>query len=174
MGGKGSGAKNRKTAERKLAEGNRGRRKIDVRKPIALPGEPGIPSCLTTEGRKLWPEIVGILKENGVLFTTDGIAIAALCSSMALFRKADMAVEKYGALSASVDEETGVAVLRVNPAVRVRSDALRHMRAGWQAFGLDPVSRSGLDVCKKPGAEEPKSALDSILRSKGKSDDIVN
>jgi P27 family predicted phage terminase small subunit len=171
MGGKGSGGKNKKTTERKIAEGNRGKRELDLRSSVALPGEPNIPSCLNKEGRKVWPEVCETLAANGVLFKTDGIAIAALCSSLVLFAKADAAIYEFGALHASVDETTGVGVLRTAPAVRVRSDALRHLRACWQAFGLDPVSRSGLDVAKKP--EAPKEgALDGILRSKkAKKDD---
>jgi P27 family predicted phage terminase small subunit len=170
MGGKGSGGKNRKTDEQKLVEGNRGRRALTGKdRHPSRPGEPPRPSCLTAEAAKVWPEICEILERNKVLFDTDGIAIAALCSNLVIFRQADAAVHKFGIVI--VDEETGVG--QMNPAVRVRSDAQKHLRAGWQSFGLDPVSRSGLDVVKKPKeGDQPESSMKAILNSKV-NDDVV-
>jgi len=171
MGGNGSGGRNRKATAQKKAEGNRGKRELNIREPKALPGEPPIPKFLNEAARKLWPEICAMLNQNQVLFKTDALAIAALCSSLVLFRRADEAIAKYGALCAELDELTGVAVLRTNPAVRVRSDALRHLRSSWQAFGLDPSSRSGIELPENP---KSASALDSILRAKSAKDDVVN
>ncbi len=170
MGGKGSGGKNRKPTAQKKAEGNRGKRTLNDKEPIALPGEPKIPKFLTAAGRKVWPQVCASLKELGVLYTTDSIAIAALCSSLVLFAQADAAVAKYGSVCATLDEITGVAVLRTNPAVRVRSDALRHLRSSMQAFGMDPSSRAGVQVPE----DSSESALDRILRSKSAKDDVVN
>jgi P27 family predicted phage terminase small subunit len=171
MGGKGSGGRNRKSTAQKKAEGNPGKRELNVREPKALPGEPPIPKFLNAAARKIWPDVCAMLNANSVLFKTDGLAIAALCSSLVLFMKADAAIAKYGCISAEVDELTGVGVLRTSAAVRVRSDALRHLRASWQAFGLDPASRSGIEVPENPKSQ---SALDSILRAKSANDDIVN
>jgi P27 family predicted phage terminase small subunit len=180
MGGKGSGGKNRKPTEQKIAEGNRGRREINEAAPPSHPGEPKMPSFLTNPAaKKLWPEIVEILADNDVLFKTDGIAIAALCSSIALFQQADAAIAKFGSLHSTVDEETGIGELRTAPAVRVRSDALKHMRACWQAFGLDPVSRSGIQVMDKPpkageDTAQPRGAIEKILHAKSAKDEIVH
>jgi len=173
MGGRGSGGKNRKPTAQKKAEGNPGKRKLNLNERQALPGEPPMPSGMTKETQLVWPEIVAILKENNALFVTDGLAIAALCSSFVLFRKAEAAIEQYGALAVTVDDKTGIGELRTSPAVRVRSDALKHMRAGWQAFGLDPVSRSGLSVGKLP-EKTPETAFDAVLRAKSAGDDVVN
>jgi P27 family predicted phage terminase small subunit len=172
MGGKGSGGKNRKPTATKKAEGNRGRRELNAREPIVQAGEPKIPSFLTPEARKIWPEVVAMLSRAGVLFETDGIAIAAFCSSMMLFRKMDAAIAKYGSLNVELDEVTGTGVLRTSSAVRVRSDALKQLRASWQAFGLDPASRAGIQVGEP--AEKTLSALDNILRAKSSNDDVVN
>jgi len=168
-----SGGKNRKTLAQKLRDGNPGKRPLNRKERQALPGEPKLPSGMTRESQAVWPEIVAILKENNALFVTDGLAISALCSSFVLFRKAEAAIEQYGALAVTIDDKTGIGELRTSPAVRVRSDALKHMRAGWQAFGLDPVSRSGLSVGKIPD-RQPETALDAILRAKSAGDDVVN
>lgn len=172
MGGRGSGGKNRKPTAQKKAEGNRGKRGLNAREPKVLPGEPAIPKFLNAAGRKVWPGVCASLAEVGVLYKTDDIAIGALCSSLVLFAQADAAIAKYGSVCATLDEVTGVAVLRTNPAVRVRSDALRHLRSSLQSFGLDPSSRSGLQV--GDSSEKQQSALENILRSKSAKDDVVN
>jgi P27 family predicted phage terminase small subunit len=169
MGAKGSGGRNRKSAAQKAAEGNRGRRPLDLRPPKALPGEPPMPTWLTAAARALWPEVCAIIQANGVLYATDGMAVAALCSSLAMFRQAEEELVGKHLTWDAVDKMGNIAV-RSHPAVRVRALALREMRASWQSFGLDPSSRAGLDACKK-GSDEPMSAIDKILRSKKKSDD---
>jgi P27 family predicted phage terminase small subunit len=173
MGGKGSGGRNRKPTAQKKAEGNQGKRKLNAKEPPSLPGEPPKPSCLSAAGRKVWPEVVKILESAGVLFKTDGIAIAALCSTLVLFKTAETAIAKYGSLHVELDELTGAGVLRTAPAVRVRSDALKHLRSLWQAFGLDPSSRSGVSL-PPPGDGKSETALEAILRSKSSKDDVVN
>jgi len=173
MGGKGSGGHNRKSAAVKKAQGNQGKRKLVKEEPKAepMPGEPKMPACLTTAGRLVWPMIVAELADNGALFRTDGIAIAALCSSLVLFTQADAAIAKFGSVCATLDEITGVAELKTNPAVRVRSDALRHLRNSLQSFGLDPASRSGIQVPDPKGKK--KSALDKIMNGDDR-DSVVN
>jgi P27 family predicted phage terminase small subunit len=171
MGGKGSGGKNRKTTAKKKAEGNRGKRNLNKTEPASLPGEPIIPGWLSKEDRVYWPEVCKALEETGVLFKTDALAIAALCSSLGLFIKANAHIKKFGIVLADVDDDTGMGVLRTNPAVRVRSDALRHLRSSWQAFGMDPASRSAIQL--EDPEDKPQSALDNILRAKGASDDVV-
>jgi P27 family predicted phage terminase small subunit len=171
MGAKGSGGKNRKTTAQKKAEGNRGKRALNDREPKALPGEPRMPNLMTKTAQKVWPVVCAQLAELGVLYKTDGLAIAALCSSLVLFTQADANIAKFGSVCAQLDEVTGVAVLKTNPAVRVRSDALRHLRSSMQSFGMDPASRAGIAV---PEDEKKQSALENILRSKSKGDDVVN
>ena len=172
MGGKGSGGHNRKPTAQKLAEGNRGKRPLNLREPKALPGEPQMPSGMTEQARAVWPEVVAMLKANDVLFKTDGLAIAALCSNLVLFWQADRAVQELGSVREELDEATGIYTLRINPSVRVRSDAEKKLRACWQLFGLDPSSRTGVQV--DPSERDPQSALDSVLRAKSAKDEIIN
>jgi P27 family predicted phage terminase small subunit len=174
MGGRGSGGRNRKPTAQKKAEGNRGKRKLNLKEPPSLPGEPKKPSWLSGAPLKAWPEIVRNLAEAGTLRKTDGIRIATLCSSLILFRKADAAIAKYGALHLVLDEETGVGSFKTSAAVRVRSDALKHLRADCQAFGLDPSSGSGIQISDPDPNSRSETALDAILRSKSSKDDIVN
>lgn len=176
MGAKGSGGKNRKSTARKKAEGNRGKRALNLAEPAALPGEPEIPKELSKAAREVWPQIVATLQANTVLFKTDSIAVAALCSSYVHFFLADAQVQEYGTVMVELHKDskgspTGLSSLKMNPAVRVRSDALKHLRACWQVFGLDPSSRSGIQL---PDSPDAPSKLRDIMRAKGPGDDVVN
>ena len=65
MGGKGSGGNGRKPTAQKLAEGNRGKRPLNLREPKALPGEPQMPSGMTEEIiRELRDQIDNLLKRK--------------------------------------------------------------------------------------------------------------
>jgi P27 family predicted phage terminase small subunit len=174
MGGKGSGGRNRKPTAQKKAEGNPGKRKLNTKEPKALPGEPKKPMTLSAAARKVWPEVVEMLSNAGVLFKSDGLAIAALCSQVLIFKKADAAIAKFGLIHVTLDEETGTSVMRTAPAARIRSDALKQLRALWQAFGLDPSSRSGVRIPDADPNARSETALDAILRSKSSKDDVVN
>jgi len=114
-----------------------------------------------------------VLKANDVLFKTDGLAIATLCSNLVLFWQADRAVQEMVSVREELDEGTGVSTLRMNPSMRVRSDAEKKLRACWQLFGLDPSSRPGVQF-SDPTERNPHSALDSVLRAKSANDEIIN
>jgi P27 family predicted phage terminase small subunit len=175
MGGRGSGGRNRKSTAQKKAEGNRGKRALNENEPAALPGEPPMPEFVAKDMvvRQVWKELVAILADYGVLRKTDGIAIGALCSNYVLFAQADASVRKYGhVIVTELDTETGVSVMKVNPSVRVRSDALKQLRLGWQAFGLDPRSAAGIQLPDDP--EKPKTGLDLIKLAKNAKDEIVH
>ena len=162
MGGKGSGGHNRKPTKRKQVEGNPGHRRLNKREPEARPGEPAMPAYLSPMARAIWRHLVPLLLEMKVLTRADGHALAMVCTSLVTVIRADRAIEKYGAVCATVDHETGVAILKANPAIRVRSDAMRHARSGLAAFGLDPASRSKL-ITESGGAGKPADPLDEFL-----------
>jgi len=146
MGGKGSGGSNRKPTALKKFLGNPGKRKLNDKEPAAPKGVPEMPRFLTIEARAEWKRIVPILCNMGLLTVADGKALAAYCSAYAQLAKAEAAIEKYGILLATLDQITGVGELKVNPAVRVKSDALRQMKSFLIEFGLTPASRSKLKI----------------------------
>jgi P27 family predicted phage terminase small subunit len=146
MGGKGSGGRNRKpTAVRKL-QGNAGKRKLNHREPKPKLGIPEMPRHLSKVAVLAWKRLIPILMAMKILTVADGDALAAYCSSIAQWAMAEAAIAKYGILCAELEPLTGVGVLKTNPAVRVKSDALRHMRSFESEFGLTPASRSKLQI----------------------------
>lgn len=180
MGGKGSGGKNRKPAAIKKAEGNRGKRKSKSSVTPTLPGEPAMPAFMTPRMKAVWKMMVPILKEKGVLTTDCGIALGTLCSSFVHFSVADVDVahreEKIDLRNGQLDElETEIEILskHLGAAVRRRSDLLRHLRAAYQSFGLDPSSSSSGPADPKTPAQM-KNRFDQILSSQSDKDEVVN
>jgi P27 family predicted phage terminase small subunit len=160
MGGKGSGGSNRKPTALKKFLGNPGKRKLNEKEPKARKGVPEMPRFLTTEARAEWRRIIPILVDMCVLTVADGKALAGYCSAYAQLVKAEAAIEKYGIICATLDQVTGVAELKVNPAVRIKSDALRHMKSFLIEFGLTPASRSKLKI---NASHDTPDALDALF-----------
>jgi P27 family predicted phage terminase small subunit len=146
MGGKGSGGRNRKPTALKTVRGNPGKRKINKREPKPLIGAPAMPEHLSKLAKHAWRRLVPILLSMKVLTIADGDALAGYCTSIEQWILASAAISKYGILIAELDAFTGPGSVKPNPAVRVRSDALRHMRSFENEFGLTPASRSKLQI----------------------------
>jgi len=160
MGGKGSGGSNRKPTALKKFLGNPGKRKLNEREPKPKPGIPDMPRFLTMEARAEWKRIVPVLAAMKILTVADGKALAAYCSAYAQLAKAEAAIDKYGLICATLDQATGVAELKVNPAVRIKSDALRHMKSFLIEFGMTPASRSKLKI---NASDDTPDAFDELF-----------
>lgn len=148
MGGRGSGGHNRKSTAVKKREGNRGHRKLNKKEPKPEPGVPPMPPYVQVSkyARAEWDRLVPLLIELKVLTKADGPSLGGLCSAFSQLVMAENAIQKYGLMVADLEHTTGVGIVRVNPAVRIKSDALRHLRAFCSQFGLDPASRSKLEI----------------------------
>lgn len=146
MGGKGSGGKNRQPTALKKLRNNPGKRKLNKKEPKPLIGAPPMPEHLSKLAKAAWRRLVPILLSMKVLTVADGDALAGYCTSIEQWILANGAIGKYGILIAELDERTGTGNVKTNPAVRVRSDALRHMRSFESEFGLTPASRSKLQI----------------------------
>ena len=150
MGGKGSGGRNRKpTAVRKL-QGNAGKRALNKREPKPKPGIPEMPPHLSKIAVLAWKRLIPIIAAMNILTVADGDALGGYCSAIAQWAMAEAAIAKHGILIAEVVQSRGgdtvVTVLKTNPAVRIKSDALKHMRSFESEFGLTPASRSKLQI----------------------------
>lgn len=164
MGGKGSGGSNRKPTALKKFLGNPGKRKLNEAEPKATVGRPTMPKGLSIVAQREWKDIIPLLEQMGVLFTCDGKALAAYCSCYAQWMQAEKEITRYGITIKTVHlhEDGDVLFLdyKINPAVRVRSDALRQMKSFLIEFGLTPASRSKLKINANPDAPD---ALDSLF-----------
>jgi len=160
-GTKSSGRRPKPTALKKL-QGNPGHRRLNKKEPRAKPGVPEMPDRMPLEARAEWRRITPILEKMGVLTTADGPALGAYCKLHAQILQAEAAIAKFGIVTAQLNEETGVAVLKKNPAVTVKAEALRLVKAFLLEFGLTPASRSKLSVGEGRDLEPDVKAQDAL------------
>lgn len=164
MGARGSGGHNKKPSKLKAVQGNAGKRKINRREPKPTPGIPEMPSHLGKDpvAREKWKQMVPILNRMGVLTTADGDGLAAYCSLFSQWVKCEAAIRKLGLFFADIDEESGLAKPKQNPAVRLKQDTLRLMRQFENEFGLTPAARSNLSVGQGRDLEPDVKAQDAL------------
>ncbi len=175
MVGRGSGKTPKPTALKKL-QGNPGRRRLNENEPVLQPGEPAMPKLGRIATRE-WRDIVPLLLTMGVLTPADGKALAAYCSAFEQWMLADQDIRKRGIMVRSLkfragayrrNRKTGETVpytyyeVRKNPAVGIKSDALKLMKTYLIEFGLTPASRSKLHI-EKPTEADP---FEEFLRRK--------
>ena len=153
MGGKGSGGHNRKPTALKKLQGNPGKRKLNKNEPALVLGEPLMPLGLSAEAQEEWRRIVPMLLKMKILTEAHGKALAAYCSCYALWMRAEQQIAELGI---TLRTEFGY---KMNPAVRVRSDALRQMKSFLIEFGLTPASGSKLSVSNARDNVDPFEAF---------------
>lgn len=177
MGGRGSGGHNKKDVEVKKRQGNSGHRNLNKVAPKGALGTPEMPLGLSDVAQQEWNDIVPLLVRMGVqLCEGDGKALAAYCSCYAQWMLAEKEIAEYGITVNIVreDPDDGDVIFseyKVNPAVRVRSDALRQMKSFLIEFGLTPASRCKLET--KPAGDAPVDPLEEFLKGKASGDTVM-
>ena len=148
------GPRPKPTAIKKML-GNPGKRALNDREPQPIPGIPKCPMWLTGVARQEWDEITPLLDGLGVLYRTDGKAVAAYAVCYARWRQAEKLIEKYGpmveepvlARIKSGDDLVVVGTrLKRNPATIIARDMMQQMRAFLSEFGLTPSARTRIEV----------------------------
>ena len=129
-----------------------------------------------------------MLEEMQVMTPADAFALGELCMALDRRMAAEELIQRLGIMiphKAVVTEKDAkgrrirvekVIGLKMNPAVRVASDADRHVRTYLAAFGLDPASRSKVVIegsvpspNRKPHGK-PSDPLEDVRRAKTSSD----
>lgn len=164
MGSRGSGGHNKKPSKLKEIQGRPGKRKANKREPKPAPGTPEMPAHLALDpvAHEKWKHLVPILTRMGVLTTADGDGLAAYCSLFSQWVRCEAAIKKFGLITVEVDEASGVAKIKQNPAVRIKADTLRLLRQFENEFGLTPAARSSLSVGEGRDLEPNVKAQDAL------------
>jgi P27 family predicted phage terminase small subunit len=155
----------------KQIHGNPGKRRLNPNEPKPERGVPIAPHKLSKAEAAHWRRLVPILQSTRVLTVADGDILGGLCRAQALADAAAREVAKRGVLIEMIDTATKRIVVRPNPAIRILSDALRHVRGFATDLGLSPASRSRVTAAPDPEAED-----DPLQRILGIAacDEIVN
>lgn len=140
----------------KIAEGNRGKRKLtgDDFQPEAA--EPERQKGLSFAARREWAFMVPYLLDRGVLTVVDGKALAAYCETYAQAEKALKMLNEQGAVVLIGGRS------KTNPWFKVYKDTIAVMKSYLTEFGLTPASRARIKLPSKP-KDDP---LEAMLKAK--------
>lgn len=143
----------------KIAEGNRGKRKLNDREPKPhLLAEHQPPAYLDELAVAEWHRVFPELERLGLVSVLDVTPLAAYCQAVSDYAQARDWMRENGRVQVLRDDK-GI-VRSANPASQwyIAAKALEHIRRFGAEFGIGPASRSSLAV--KP---EVKQTLTDIL-----------
>lgn len=118
---------------------------------------PTCPKELKGAAKRRWNELVAILADTGLLTQADRDAMAAYCVIWARWRDAEDRLQNEPTVITSPEGGT-----YQNPTLHVSNKCFEQMCKLWSVLGLDPVSRTRLQV-----NPTKKSGVPSRDRSKG-------
>lgn len=141
----------------RLLKGNPGKR------PARSPPEPARtdecpqpPQHLNGYAREAWLELAPELHRLNLLTTLDVGPFSVYCAAYATWRQAEEARAREGELTIATAEGHQ----RVNPLVRISSQAMNDLLGFGAAFGLTPSGRLRLSGISPP---QPPSKFDGLL-----------
>lgn len=146
-----------KPTKLKILEGNPGKRPLNQCEPQPTPGVPSCPTWLDPEAKAEWKRVVPELERLGLLALIDRGAVAAYCQAWSEFHTATQTLQKEGR---TLTTDKGYTY--PHPAVAQQRSAWQAVRQFSALFGLDPSSRSKIQV---PGQPTEADQLDSFLKS---------
>lgn len=150
----------------KLVQGNPGKRPINDKEPTPKRAKPPRPGHMSELAKKAWPKVSRILAGLSVLTLADGLALEGLCEAYAELQAARKAIREAGGeyyfcpmgpsgVDADGKPVAAPGMWRAHPAVAMRNDADRRLRAWLVEFGLTPAARSKVKVDGQPASEDP-------------------
>ena len=142
MGARGPAPKPTKT---KILQGNPGHRKLNKAEPKPRDGAPNCPTWLSAEAKAEWRRLVPELEEIGLLSLVDRMALTTLCQAWAEFYEATKILEKEGRTFTTI-----AGYIVQHPAVAMQRSAWAGVKSFCSLFGLDPSSRSRMQLPEKP------------------------
>lgn len=138
----------------KKAQGNPGKRKLNLLEPQPEPVAPAMPDFLSKNAKKWWAYLAPMLLRLKVLTEAEQIALAHLCDQTAQLEEASRIIQKGGLLvKKQLYDRAGKkmgTIPVINPAYKAQSDLLKHVRALMNEFGLTPASRTKVSKAVQP------------------------
>lgn len=121
--------------------------------PIASPGVAAAPELLSGRGAEIFAQLSAILEGMGIASPDDVHALGMLAQRLEQIEVLTVQIEDGG-----YTYRTSAGLWKGNPAVVMRSDAMRHAQSLLSEFGLTPAARSKVSA-GKPVEQNPFAAL---------------
>jgi P27 family predicted phage terminase small subunit len=131
----------------KLVRGNPGKRRLNPEPLPQLPAELEPPPILLEEAKAEWKRVGPELLRLGLLTVLDLAAFGAYCQAYGRWLEAERALVAAGTLVV----KTARGGERVNPLLRIATEAMGDMLKFGSEFGMTPASRTRLGSVEPPG-----------------------
>lgn len=137
----------RKPTEQKIAEGNRGKRKLEPEKEPQYSTDNLVPTKkLSKHAQEEWNRLSPIITKSKVFTEADTAALTLHCETYATFVRATNELEQDGGLFTFTK-----AGITTHPAVRIQNNCAALILKFLAEFGLTPASRSKVIVNPEVG-----------------------
>lgn len=150
-------ARPRKPSHLKVVSGTDRKDRRNDAEPVAPKGAPEAPLWLSNRAAEIFAGLCATIDGMGYLSTADQAVIAMAASRLEEVEIATARVEDEGR-TYDTTSATGDRMIRPNPMVAQRSEAMRHAHALLSELGLTPAARSKVSAGKK-GDDNPFKAL---------------
>ena len=126
----------------RLLHGNPSKRRIDGREPQPKMEAPVCPQWLSAKAKRVWRDVVPLLKGMRILAGVDRDALTAYCQTYARWRSAEEFLDQHGEIYPVRDEKGNVRRMKPYPQVSIASTLLQVVRSYQQEFGMTPSART--------------------------------
>ena len=150
-------ARPRKPSHLKVVSGTAQKCRMNPDEPEAPKGAPDAPLWLSSRAAEIFHGLCATIDAMGYLSTADQHVIAQTASRLEEVEITTAAVED-GGRTYDTSNAAGERMIRPNPMVAQRSEAMRHAHALLSELGLTPSARSKVSAGKK-NDENPFRAL---------------
>lgn len=147
----------RKPSHLKIVTGTAQKCRMNPDEPTPERGAPDAPEFLSPRAAEIYAELCAHLDGMGVLSVVDARVVSMAASRLEEVEITTASVED-GGRTYETTNQNGERMIRPNPMVAQRSEAMRHAHALLSELGLTPASRSKVSANKK-GAGNPFKAL---------------
>lgn len=141
-------ARPRKPSHLKVVSGTARKDRTNGAEPEAPKGAPDAPLWLSSRAAEIFHGLCATIDGMGYLSTADQSVIAMAASRLEEVEIATARVEDEGR-TYDTTSATGDRMIRPNPMVAQRSEAMRHAHALLSELGLTPAARSKVSAGKK-------------------------
>ena len=141
-------ARPRKPSHLKVVSGTARKDRMNDAEPAAPKGAPDAPLWLSSRATEIFAGLCATIDGMGYLSTADQSVIAMAASRLEEVEITTAAVED-GGRTYDTSNAAGERMIRPNPIVAQRSEAMRHAHALLSELGLTPSARSKVSAGKK-------------------------
>lgn len=147
----------RKPSHLKVVTGTAQKCRMNPDEPSAPVGAPDAPLWLSSRAAEIFSGLCSTIHGMGYLSTADQHVFAMAASRLEEIEIATARIEDEGRTYETTNAQ-GERMIRPNPMVAQRSEAMRHAHSLLSELGLTPAARSKVSAGKKPD-ENPFRAL---------------